>query len=127
MSAITAEMETELEQELAHEHGATHEFEAAHEHELEREQEAFFNHLAAMADRAGRSQALRRIALAAAREALRSIRTAPRVIEGEAEFAHELTFEMETASNPLRIYGALVQHANAMMEHMSHEAVTAES
>jgi hypothetical protein len=126
MSAITAEMEMELEQELthesAHEHEASHEFESAHEHELEREQEAFFNHLAAMADRGGRSQALRRIALAAARDALRSVRTVPRVIEGEAEFTHELSFELEAALNPLR-----VQHVNAMMEHMSHEAVTAES
>jgi hypothetical protein len=128
MSAITAEMEMELAQELAHEHGASHEFEgshefaAAHEQELAMEQEAFFNHLAAMADRGGRSQALRRIALAAANEALRSVRTAPPVIEGESEFAHELSFELEAASNPLR-----VQHANAMMEHMSHEAVTAES
>jgi hypothetical protein len=122
MSSITAEMEMELEQELAHEDEASHEFEAAHEHELEREQEAFFNHLAAMADRRGRSQALRRVALAAAREALRSVQRPQPVIEGEAEFAHELSFELEAASNPLR-----VQHANAMMEHMSHEAVTAES
>jgi hypothetical protein len=126
MSAITAEMEMELEQELAHEseheHEVSNEFEAAHQHELEREQETFFNHLAAMADRGGRSQALRRIALAAAREALRSIRTAPPFIQGEAEFAHELSFELEASSNPLR-----VQHANGMMEHMSHEAATAES
>ena len=71
MSAITAEMEMELESELAHE-AHEHEFEAheheaeSHEHELEAheheaeaheheqesemEQEAFFNHLAAMAD-----------------------------------------------------------------------------
>ncbi|HME10038.1 MAG TPA: hypothetical protein VKG25_23475 [Bryobacteraceae bacterium] len=122
MSAITAEMEMELAHELAHEYEASHEFEAAHEHQLAMEQQAFFNHLAAMADRGGRSQALRRIALVAAREALRSVRTAPPVIEGESEFAHELSFELEAASNPLR-----AEHANAMMEHMSHEAVTAES
>jgi hypothetical protein len=126
MSAITAEMEMELAHELAHEsaheYEGSPEFEATHEHELAMEQQAFFNHLAAMADRGGRSQALQRIALAAAREALRSVRTAPPVIEGESEFAHELSFEMEAASNPLR-----VEHANAMMEHMSHEAVTAES
>jgi hypothetical protein len=121
MSAITPEMEMELAHEVAHEYEA-HEFEAAHEQELAKEQEAFFNHLAAMADRGGRSQALRRIALAAAREALRSVRTAPPVIEGESEIAHELSFELEAASNPLR-----AEHANAMMEHMSHEAVTAES
>jgi hypothetical protein len=126
MSAITAEMEMELEQELAHElaheYEASHEFGSAHEHQVEREQEAFFNHLAAMADRGGRSQALRRIALAAARQALRSVRTAPPIIEGESEIAHELSFLMEATSNPLR-----AEHANAMMEHMSHEAVTAES
>src|SRR5262249_31772272 len=123
MSAITGEMEMELEQELAdvnarelaHEH-------VTHEGELEMEQEAFFNHLAAMAQRSGRSQALRRIALAAARQALRSLRTAPPGIEGEYEIDRALAFAMETQAHPLQ-----AQEANAMMEHISHEAATAES
>jgi hypothetical protein len=140
MSAITAEMEMELESELTHEahehefeahehefeyeheHEAhEHEFEHEHEHESEMEQESFFNHLAAMADRGGRSQALRRVALAAARQALRSYRSTPPTIEGEFE-SHEASFELEAEASPLR-----AEHANAIMEHMSHEAVTAES
>lgn len=138
MSAITAEMEMELESELAHEahehesEAHEHEFESheheleAHEHEAEAEaeaemeQESFFNHLAAMADRGGRSQALRRIALSAAKQALRSYRSVAPAIEGE--FESESSFEMEAEASPLR-----AEHANAMMEHMSHEAVTAES
>ena len=116
MSSITSEMETELESELAHEH------EHEHEQEAEMEQEAFFNHLAAMADRGGESQALRRIGLAAARQALRSYRTTAPAIEGESEFENEQFFEMEAESNPLR-----PGQANALMEHMSHEAVAAES
>ena len=63
------ELAGELEQELELAHELTNEFEL--EHEQETEHEAFFNHLAAMADRGGRSQALRRIALAAARSALK--------------------------------------------------------
>src|SRR5215475_1966743 len=96
MSGITAEMEMELEHELpheahehefeAHEHEfESHEHEHEHEHEAEMEQESFFNHLSAMADRGGRSQALRRIALAAARAALRANARPYPVIEGESE------------------------------------------
>ena len=70
---LEGEGESELAGELEHELGfaqeLVHEFEL--EHEQEAEHEAFFNHLAAMADRSGRSQALRRIALAAARSALK--------------------------------------------------------
>src|SRR3954452_12829273 len=74
---LSAEFEDELEtaQELASE------FELEHEHEAEHE--AFFNHLAAMADRSGRSQALRRIALVAARSALKSQAGPWPVVEGE--------------------------------------------
>jgi hypothetical protein len=138
MSAITSEMEMELENELAqeryeHETEAYEqefeteselegEFESESENESEMEAEAFFNHLAAMADRGGRSQALRRIGLAAARQALRSYRKSPPpAIEGEGEFEDEF-FEMEAEFNPLQ-----AAHANAVMEHLGHEAAAAET
>jgi hypothetical protein len=134
MSAITSEMEMELEDELVgeryeHESEAYEqedepegELESELEAESEMEAEAFFNHLAAMADRGGRSQALRRIGLAAARQALRSYRKSPPpAIEGEGEFEEEY-FELEAEFSPLR-----VAHANAIMEHLSHEAAAAES
>lgn len=97
--------------------------------EAEAEQEAFFNHLAAMADRGGRSQALRRVAMAAAREALRGARRPWPVIEGEfefelegeGEFELEGSFELEAFLNPAQRGAAL-----AMMEHMAHEAAHAE-
>ena len=100
--------------------------------EAEAEQEAFFNHLAAMADRGGRSQALRRVALAAAREALRGARRPWPAIEGEQEFELESegegefelegSFELEALLNPAQRGAAL-----AMMEHMAHEAAHAEN
>ena len=102
--------------------------------EAEAEQEAFFNHLAAMADRGGRSQALRRVALAAAREALRGARRPWPVVEGEQEFELESegedegefelegSFELEAFLNPAQRGAAL-----AMMEHMAHEAAHAEN
>jgi hypothetical protein len=138
MSAITSEMEMELENELAaerYEHEAEAYspefeseaeleagFESESEAESEMEAEAFFNHLAAMADRGGRSQALRRIGLAAASQALGSYRKSPPpTIEGEGEFEEEF-FELEAEFNPLRS-----AHANAIMEHLSHEAAAAES
>jgi hypothetical protein len=75
-----------------------------------------------MADRGGRSQALRRIGLTAAREALRSYTSRPPpTIEGEEEFEDE-SFILETELNPLQ-----AQHANAMMEHLSHQAAAAET
>jgi hypothetical protein len=116
----------ELEQELGLAHELSSEFEL--EHEQEAEHEAFFNHLAAMADRRGRSQALRRIALAAARSALKSRARPWPVIEGEAELgeleselgelegAHELGLEASPAK--------LAQLA-AMMEHEGHAAAEA--
>jgi hypothetical protein len=134
MSAITSEMEMELENELAqgrYEHETESyeqefeseaEYESESESESEMEAEAFFNHLAAMADRGGRSQALRRIGLAAARQALRSYRKSPPpAIEGEGEFEDEF-FELEAEFNPLQ-----AAHANALMEHLSHEAAAAET
>ncbi len=131
MSAITAEMEMELESELAHEAESEYESEIsgplpAHEgeseYEAEMEQEVFFNHLAAMADRGGRSQALRRIGLAAARQALRSYRREAPAVLGESEDEDEAFFELEAESHPLQ-----AGHASAMMEHLSHEASSAES
>lgn len=131
MSAITAEMEMELENELAQEGESEFELEApgqlpAHEaegeYEAEMEQEVFFNHLAAMADRGGRSQALRRIGLTAAKQALRSYRRQPPAVLGESEDEDEAFFELEAESNPLQ-----ARHASAMMEHLSHEASSAES
>ena len=77
------ELANELEQELGLANVLVNEFE--YEHEQEAEHEAFFNHLAAMADRSGRSQALRRIALAAARSALKVQSRPWPVIEGEGE------------------------------------------
>jgi hypothetical protein len=113
------ELMGELEQELGLAHELTHEFEL--EHEQEAEHEAFFNHLAAMADRSGRSQALRRIAIAAARSALRSQARPWPVIEGESELgelesAHELEFESSPAEQAQAI---------AMMEHAGHAAAEA--
>src|SRR5215468_10082789 len=92
------ELAGELEQELGLAHELASEFEL--EHEQEAEHEAFFNSLAAMADRSGRSQALRRIALAAARSALKAQARPWPVVEGELESelgeheaVHELQFE----------------------------------
>jgi len=95
MSGIATELENELEleQELELEGELQGEFELEGEleleqeleHEHEGEHEAFFNHLAAMADRGGRSQAMRRIALAAARAALKGQTKPWPVIEGEGE------------------------------------------
>ena len=102
---MTATINAEMEGELAHELAA-HEAPAAESHEgaaewrgggthghgsqAEIASQVFYNHLTAMADRGGRSQALRRIALAAARRALRSYRPAVgREGEGEGEFEGE--------------------------------------
>ena len=118
MSGVATELENEMEFQLEHE------FEHESEHEQEAEHEAFFNHLAAMADRAGRSQSLRRIALAAARSALRANRYSYPVIEGETEFAAEGELEtggtLELSSTP-----AERAHFAAMMEHTGHAAAEA--
>jgi hypothetical protein len=122
LSSLEGEGELELAGELAHE--LTNEFEL--EHEQEAEHEAFFNNLAAMADRSGRSQALRRIALAAARSALRAQARPWPVVEGEGESA-ELEGELgefegahEHEASP-----AQLAHFAAMMEHEGHAAAEA--
>jgi hypothetical protein len=120
------ELSAELEQELGLAHELASEFELEHEHEAEHE--AFFNHLAAMADRSGRSQALRRIALVAARSALKSRPRPWPVVEGEGpmgEFEGEFgelegTHEFEFEASPAR-----PAHLLAMMEHEGHAAAEA--
>jgi hypothetical protein len=116
MSSIAAELENEMEFELQHE------LEHESEHEQEAEHEAFFNHLAAMADRAGRSQGLRQIALAAARSALRTSGRSYPVIEGEMELEGEGEAAME-----LELYSTPTERAHfaAMMEHEGHAAAEA--
>jgi hypothetical protein len=116
MSGVATELEHEMGFQLEHE------FEHESEHEQEAEHEAFFNHLAAMADRAGRSQGLRRIALAAARSALRASGRSYPVIEGEMEFEGEL--EIPTALE-LNCTPAERAHFAAMMEHEGHAAAEA--
>ena len=116
MSTFNAELEDELEGVFEGE--LVHESHEAHEHENEAEDEQFFNNLAAMADRSGRSQALRRIALSAARAALRGQRQPPG-IEGESELAAEAQ-ELELEWNPTRrIY------VDAELEHLGHAAAEA--
>jgi len=110
MSSAAAELELEQENELEFEQG------------LPPGQQAFFNHLSAMADRGGRSQALRRIALRAAREALRGASIAVPAIEGESEASQETEFELELEFNPARR-----ANIDAMLEHLGHAASEAES
>jgi hypothetical protein len=126
-SSLSSEMELELENGLSHEleHELEHEVSGAHEleheHTQEGEHEAFFNSLAAMADRGGRSQALRRIALAAARAALRGQKPAP-AIQGELEAEFEALPELELEFSPARLATLPGQ-----MEHMGHAAAEAET
>ena len=114
MSNVATEFEHEMEFELEHE------LEHESEHEQEAEHEAFFNHLAAMADRAGRSQSLRRIALAAGRSALRANRYSYPVIEGETEAAAEAELgQASTASSRRRCLDryerALARYSDLML------------
>lgn len=109
---LNAELEQELEAEL----------EAADEllpeQAQEGEHEAYFNSLAAMADRKGRSQALRRVALAAARAALRGKLGTEPPIEGELELESlpALEFELGPACE-----------LPGQMEHLGHAAAGAAS
>jgi hypothetical protein len=129
------ELSGELEQELELANELASEFEM--EHELEGEHEAFFNSLAAMADRKGRSQALRRIAVAAARSALRGQSRPWPVVEGELgehegeQFLGNLVSgitsllgegegELEFEASP-----AQLSHVFAEMEHEGHAAAEA--
>jgi hypothetical protein len=112
------ELSHELEHELEHEISGAHELE--HEHTQEGEHEAFFNSLAAMGDRGGRSQALRRIALAAARAALRAQNQPAPAIQGEMEY--EALPELELEFSPVKLSSLPGQ-----MEHMGHAAAEAET
>jgi hypothetical protein len=128
------ELAGELEQELELATELANEFEL--EHEQEAEHEAFFNSLAAMADRRGRSQALRRIALAAARSALRGRARPWPVVEGESEFgelegelgefegAHELEFEASAAQ--LANFAAAMEHEGHAASEAANEQEAAE-
>jgi hypothetical protein len=124
MSVISNELEQALAQELAHEGLPEAAHEAAHEHEGEHE--AFFNHLAAMGQRSGRSQALRRVALAAARAALR---TQPPPAPGiEGEFSGELELEaLADTEFELSIQTRTPGQIDAMLEHLGHAAAEAAS
>lgn len=140
---INSEMEGELVHELgAHEAGFGESHEAAaewrggrehgHGSQAEMASQVFYNHLTAMADRGGRSQALRRIALAAARRALRSYRPASGIEgEGEGEFFGEGEGEGESSLHEFSLEGELnpVRRADgdAMLEHLGHSAAEAES
>jgi hypothetical protein len=127
---LEGEGESELASELEQELGVAQELvnESELEHEQEAEHEAFFNHLAAMADRSGRSQALRRIALAAARSALRGQTRPWPVVQGEGELGelegelgeheHEHEFELEASPEQQAQFAA-------MMEHEGHAAAEA--
>jgi hypothetical protein len=114
------ELSQELEHELEHEVSGAHELE--HEHAQEGEHEAFFNSLAAMGDRGGRSQALRRIALTAARAALRAQKQIAPAIQGELETEFEAMPELELEFSPTRLAALPGQ-----MEHMGHAAAEAET
>lgn len=123
MSTISAELEQEFAQELGFGGGAQ---EAELEGPHVQESESFFNHLAAMADRSGRSQSLRRIALTAARSALRGAAAKrPATIidgEGELEAAAELEQELVAAISAPRSAAILPE-----MEHLGHAAAEAET
>jgi hypothetical protein len=112
----SAELEflNELEDELESELGvgaAEFETELSHEAGAELEAEQFFGALAGLASRAARSPALRRLALGAARSAIRAV--TQREFETESG-EHELS--------PIRRV-----YPDAMMEHLAHEAQEAET
>lgn len=118
MSTFQAESEYELENEL--------EGELEGELGARRPTEQFFNHLAAMADRGGKSQALRRVAIRAAREALRGAVARQPTIEGELE--HELEFELEHELEfELALPTERLLELEAELEHLSHAAAEASS
>ncbi|MEA3213157.1 MAG: hypothetical protein QOE70_6214 [Chthoniobacter sp.] len=114
-----ASLAAELTNEFEFTPGGAHETAHASFHEGEAEEESFFNHLAAMADRGGRSQALRRIGLAAARAAMSARRTPWPIIEGES---HEAAVALELEWNAARR-----TQADAHLEHLGHAAAEATS
>jgi hypothetical protein len=116
----------ELEQELELAHELASEFELEHEHEAEHE--AFFNSLASMADRSGRTQALRRVALAAARSALKNQARPWPVVEGELEVAEleGALGELEALpESELESSAAELSRLFELMEHEGHAAAEA--
>jgi hypothetical protein len=129
-----SELASELEQELGVAQELVNESELEHEHEAEHE--AFFNHLAAMADRSGRSQALRRIALAAARSALKGqVRPWP-VVQGEGELGElegelgelesEHEFELEASPQQQAQFAAMMEHSGHAAAEAANEQEAAE-
>jgi hypothetical protein len=95
-------------------------------HPREAEGEAFFNHLSAMADRSGRSQGLRQVAIEAARSAQRGAlakRPWP-AVEGEQEQEGEAELE---AALRAALAGGDGFSALAEMEHLGHAAAEAET
>lgn len=128
------ELAGELEQELKLATELANEFELEHEHEAEHE--AFFNSLAAMADRRGRSQALRRIALSAARSALRGRARPWPVVEGELELGEletelgelegEFELEFEASAAQLANYAAAMEHEGHAASEAANEQEAAE-
>ncbi len=121
----TLALEHELEGELESEAEALWPAAQESEHEQEAEHEAFFNHLAAMGDKRGRPQELRRIALAAARAALRGIRSPYPVIEGELE-APSLELELESTPSERAHYAAMMEHAGHAAAEAANEQEAAE-
>jgi hypothetical protein len=109
MAVSLSELELEAMPELEDE------FELEYEDEWESEAEAeqFFGSLAALAQRAAQSPALRRLALSSAQSALRA---------AEAEDEGEFEWEAEGEMNPLRRV-----YPDALMEHLGHAAAETES
>jgi hypothetical protein len=131
MSMTAYELENEYEFELEGE------FEGEYEYELEGELEGeeFIRRLAGLARSAASSPALRRVALTAARSALRGAGPVGSAVggllpqrefefEGEFELEGEYEFEEEGFAriNPVRRV-----YTDALMEHMGHAAAQAES
>jgi hypothetical protein len=125
MSTISAELEQEFANELGFGGGPSPAAEL--EGPQVQESEAFFNHLAAMADRSGRTQSLRRIAFAAARSAYQGAlaKRPTTLIEGESEAQAnaELEHELIAACTTPRSAEALLPE----MEHLGHAASEAET
>lgn len=122
MAAYYQEMS--FEDEWAQENELAGEFSAeAGFQEQESENEAFFNNLASMGERSGKSRALRRIALAAARSALRGRTMDEPGRDGElgeyGGMSAEAAF-LETA-------GLSPEMAMLEMEHLGHAAAVSES
>ncbi len=122
MAAYYQEMS--FEEEWAQENELAGEFTAeAGSHEQESENEDFFNNLASMGERSGKSRALRRIALAAARSALRGRTLDEPGRDGELGEYEGLSAEAAF----LEATGLSPEMAMLEMEHLGHAAAEAES